>query len=235
MTDSLPGIACPQKNNGESKMKVTHIQSQIVRLPADEPLAGGPVTPGTTRDFVTLTIGTDAGIEGIAATFFGGALTGALKTAVDALGQLTIGEDPLRIEAIAGKLRAAAGGSGPGGIFTLALAAIDIALWDIKGKAFNLPLAKLMGGYRDRVPTYASGALMRHFPLDHLVKAGPKLIAQGFKQMKTQLALPGDTSPEREVERIRLLRESVGESVDLMCDINQRWDVRQAISIGSRI
>ena len=106
-------------------MKVTHIHSQIVQLPADEPLAGGPAVPGATRDFVALTLGTDAGLEGIGITFFGGALTGALKTAVDALGALTVGEDPLRIEAIVSKLRAAAGTCGPGGIFTLALAAID--------------------------------------------------------------------------------------------------------------
>jgi L-alanine-DL-glutamate epimerase-like enolase superfamily enzyme len=143
--------------------------------------------------------------------------------------------DPLRIETIVHKLRGAAGNSGPGGIFTLALAAIDIALWDIKGKAFNLPVARLAGGYRDRVPTYASGALMRHFSLEHLLKAGPRLVEQGFRQMKTQLALPGDTNPEREVERIRLLREAIGVNIDLMCDINQRWDVRQAIAIGSRI
>ncbi len=215
-------------------MKITHIHSQIVRVPGDEPLAGGPATAAT-RDFVALTIGTDEGVEGIGATFFGGPLTGALKAAVDGLGALTVGEDPLRIEAIVAKLRAAAANCGPGGIFTLALSAIDIALWDIKGKVFNLPVAKLLGGFRDRVPTYASGALMRHFPLEHVVKAGPKLVAQGFRQMKTQLALPGDTNPEREVERIRLIREAIGESVDLMCDINQRWDVRQAISIGRRV
>jgi L-alanine-DL-glutamate epimerase-like enolase superfamily enzyme len=53
--------------------------------------------------------------------------------------------------------------------------------------------------------------------------------------MKMQLALPGDTTPEREVERTRVIRESIGENIDLMCDINQRWDVRQAISIGSRV
>ena len=216
-------------------MKISHIHTQIVRVPAIEPLADGPAAKGATRDFVTLTIGTDAGIEGIGATFFGGALTGALRTAVDALGALTIGQDPLCIEAIVAKLRAAAGNAGPGGIFTLALAAIDIALWDIKGKAFNLPLARLIGGYRNRVPTYASGALMRGFPLDHLVKAGPKLVEKGFRQMKTQLALPGDTNPEREVEHIRRIREAVGPNVDLMCDINQRWDVRQAISIGRRV
>ncbi|HTP96601.1 MAG TPA: mandelate racemase/muconate lactonizing enzyme family protein [Burkholderiales bacterium] len=216
-------------------MKITRIQTQIVRLPADEPLAGGPVTPGATRDIVTLRVGTDAGIEGIGISFFGGALTGALKTAVDALGALTIGEDPLDIEAIVSRLRAASGGCGPGGIFTLALSPIDIALWDIKGKALNLPVNTLAGGFRSRAPTYASGALMRTFPLDHLAKAGPRLVEKGFRQMKTQLALPGETSPEKEVERARVMRESIGYGIDLMCDINQRWSVYQAIDIGRRV
>ncbi|MDP1717571.1 MAG: hypothetical protein Q8L40_05800, partial [Burkholderiales bacterium] len=85
-------------------MKITHVHTQIVRLPADEPLAGGPVVAGATRDFVTLTLGTDQGIEGIGITFFGSVLTGALKTAVDALGALAIGEDPLRTEAVMEKL-----------------------------------------------------------------------------------------------------------------------------------
>ena len=216
-------------------MRISHIHSQVLRLPVDEPLAGGPAVPGATRDFVALRVGTDAGVEGLGVTFFGGALTGALKAAVDGLGALAIGEDPLRVEAIAQKLRAAAGSSGPGGIFTLALAAIDIALWDIKGKALNVSVAKLAGGFRDRVPTYASGALMRTFPLDHVARAASLLVEKGFRQMKTQLALPGDTTPAREVERIRVIREAIGPDIDLMCDINQRWDVRQAISIGSRI
>jgi L-alanine-DL-glutamate epimerase-like enolase superfamily enzyme len=216
-------------------MKISSIHSQIVRLPADEPLADGPAVAGATREFVALQIGTDAGIEGIGLTFFGGPITVALKAAVDGLGALTIGADPMHIEAIVDKLRAAAGSSGPGGLFTLALAAIDIALWDIKGKALNVPVATLAGGHRTRVPTYASGALMRQFSLDQVVKAAPRLVERGFRQMKMQLALPGDTSPEREVERTREIRASVGPGIDLMCDINQRWDVRQAISIGSRI
>ena len=216
-------------------MKISKFRSQIVRVPADEALAGGPTQPGATRDFVTLRVGTDAGIEGIGYTFFGAALTGALKAAVDALGELAIGEDPMRTEAVAAKLRTAAAGSGPGGILTLALSAIDIALWDIRGKALNLPLWRMVGGHRERVPTYASGALMRTFPLEHLVKAAHRLVEKGFRQMKTQLALPGDTSPAIEVDRIRKVRESIGPGIDLMCDINQRWRVEQAIDIGSRI
>ena len=216
-------------------MKISKIQTQVIRVPVDEPLAGGPAVPGATREFVTLRMGTDAGIEGIGYTFFGAALTGALRQAVDALGELAIGEDPLRTEAVAAKLRTAAAGSGPGGILTLALSAIDIALWDIRGKALNLPLWQMLSGHRERVPTYASGALMRTFALEHLVKAGPRLVEKGFRQMKTQLALPGDTSPQREVERIRRVREAIGPDIDLMCDINQRWRVDQAIDIGRRI
>ncbi|HYH40684.1 MAG TPA: mandelate racemase/muconate lactonizing enzyme family protein [Burkholderiales bacterium] len=217
-------------------MKITEIVSQIVRVPLDEPLADGPTVKGATQSFVTLRMRTDEGVEGVGISFFGGgAMSGALKAAIDGLGGLSVGMNPLEIEAIVGKIRGAAASSGPGGIFTLALSAIDIALWDIRGKVLNQPVSRLLGGFRNRVPTYASGALMRGFALAHVEKAAARLVEKGFKQMKTQLALPGDTNPELEVERMRVIRNAVGPTIDLMCDINQRWDVRQAISIGRRV
>ncbi|HTY68300.1 MAG TPA: mandelate racemase/muconate lactonizing enzyme family protein [Alphaproteobacteria bacterium] len=215
-------------------MKIERVQSRIVSLPPDEPLAGGPAGHGPPRDFVCLSVTTNDGVEGIGVTFFGAALTRALKQAVDALGALIVGDDPRHTEAIADKLRNAAGTSGPGGIFTLALSAIDTALWDIKGKAANLSLASLLGGRRSKVPAYASGALMRTFPLNHLAKAAETLVKNGYTQMKTQAGLLGDTTPEQEVERIRVVREAIGPDVALMCDINQRWTVDQAIGIGRR-
>ena len=208
-------------------MKITHASTTLASLPHDEPLADGPTTPGS-KNFVALKLGTDQGVEGIGFTFFGGSLDKALLSAVQSLADLAIGEDPRCIERIVGKLMASSPG-GPGGILTLALSAVDIALWDIKGKLCNQPVATLAGGHRNRVNTYASGALMRHFPLDHVVRAAALLKSRGFRQMKTQLALPGDTNPVKEVERIRLIREAIGYETDLMCDINQRWDVRQAI------
>ena len=54
-------------------MKISHVRTQIIRLPADEPLAGGPAAPGATRDFVILKLGTDSGVEGVGLTWFGGA------------------------------------------------------------------------------------------------------------------------------------------------------------------
>jgi L-alanine-DL-glutamate epimerase-like enolase superfamily enzyme len=117
----------------------------------------------------------------------------------------------------------------------LAISAIDMALWDIKGKYLGQSLGAMLGGLRDRVPTYASGALVRAYSLDYLLKAAPLLVEKGFRQMKTQLALPGATTPEKEVERARRVREAVGPDIDLMCDINQRWSVHQAIDIGKRV
>jgi L-talarate/galactarate dehydratase len=113
------------------------------------------------------------------------------------------------------------------------LSAIDIALWDIKGKALGQSVHALLGGYRDRAPTYASGALMRPHPTAYLAEAGPRLVQMGFKQMKTQMG--AEPTVDREVERMRVLREGIGEEIDLMCDINQLWTVNQAIEIGRRV
>ncbi len=216
-------------------MKLASLETGIVLLPNDEPLAGFSENPNATNPIVWLRLRTDDGIEGLGVSYFGGALTRTLRHAVDELGALAIGEDPLRVEAVAKKLRDAAGSSGPAGILTMALSAIDVALWDIKGKALGLPLWKLLGGGRDRIATYASGALRRGLKLDEAVTAAGRLREKGYRQTKMQLGLPGITSPAREIEQARLIREAVGPDMDLMCDINQRWRPEQAIDIGRRV
>src|SRR6266540_3661592 len=157
-------------------MKVTHVTTRVLRTPADNPLVVGLPAPTDTREFVTLELGTDQGLVGLGLTFFGAALTPALKVAVDTLARLVIGDDPSHTEAIAAKLRRAAGNSGLGGIFSLALSAVDIACWDLKGKAAGKSVCALLGDLRDCVPAYASGALMRAHPVDYLAKAGPRLV-----------------------------------------------------------
>ena len=215
-------------------MKIQQVKSRLVRLPLEEPLVGAPPMVGMLREFVTVQIVTDDGIEGIGVTTFGGKIVRVLKAAVDEFGELIKGQDPLRNEHVMGKLRAAAESCGPSGIFTLALSAIDIALWDIRGKAFGVPLARLLGGVRDKVPAYASGALTRTTPTDKLERAASALAEKGYRQIKTQMAVEG-LNPAQEIERIRLVRNALGPNVNLMVDINQRWSVAEAISIGHRI
>jgi L-alanine-DL-glutamate epimerase-like enolase superfamily enzyme len=214
-------------------MKVTHVTTRVLRTPADNPLVVGLPAPTDTREFVTLELGTDQGLVGIGLTFFGGALTPALRAAVDGLAGLIVGDDPTQVEAVTAKCRRAAGSSGPGGIFTLALSAVDIACWDLKGKALGRSVCALLGGLRDRVPTYASGALMRPHPIDYLAKAGPRLRDMGFRQMKMQCG--SESTLGASIERVRVMREAIGPDVDLMCDINQLWTVNQAIEIGRRV
>src|ERR1041384_8612248 len=191
-------------------MKIASLETGMVLLPSGEPLAGFSENPNAKNPIVWLKLRTDDGIEGLGVTYFGGALTRTLREGVDELGALIVGDDPLRVEAIAKKLRDAAGSSGPGGILTMAMSAIDVALWDIKGKALGFPLWKLLGGGRDSIATYASGALRRGLKLEEAVTAAGRLREKGYRQTKMQLGLPGVTSPAREVEQARLIREAVG-------------------------
>ena len=222
----------PRERNA---MKITGYEAAVLLVTEDDPLAD-MAEADRKRPVVTLRLRTDAGLEGIGLAFFGGALAGSLCKAVEALAELTLGEDPLRIEQVVAKLNACTGDTyGSGGIFTLALSAVDIALWDIKGKALDQPLWRLLGGFRDRVPTYASGSLRRGLSDDQAQRAARTLVAKGFREMKTQLALPGNPTVADEVRRIRAVREAAGPDIRLMCDINQRWRPEQAIDIAGRI
>jgi len=214
-------------------MKITRATSRVLCTPADNPLVVGLPSRSDTREFVTLELETDDGLVGNGLTFFGGAVTKALKAAVDGLAELALGEDPSRVEALAAKLRAQAGSAGPGGVFSLALSAIDIACWDLKGKAMGQSVNALLGGLRDRAPTYASGALLRQHPVSYLAEAGPRLVSMGFRQMKMQCG--SEPTVDASIERVRVMREGIGPDIDLMCDINQLWSVHHAVEVGRRI
>ncbi|HEY8000246.1 MAG TPA: mandelate racemase/muconate lactonizing enzyme family protein [Pseudolabrys sp.] len=215
-------------------MKIQHVRINLVRLPLEEPLVGAPPMPGMLCEFITVRIQTDNGIEGIGITTFGGKIVRTLKTTLEEFGELIKGDDPLRTEQVTAKLRVASAPCGPGGIAALAISAIDIALWDIRGKAFGVSLARLLGGLRDRVPAYASGALVRTTPTDKLERAAAALVEKGYSQVKTQMGVE-DLNAAQEIERIRLVRDAVGPDTNLMVDINQRWSVPEAISIGGQI
>ena len=215
-------------------MKIKQVKTNVVRLPHEEPLVGAPVAGSMMREYITVQIVTDDGIEGIGVTGFAGKLMRSLKAAVEDFGALIVGDDPLRSEAVMAKLRTAAAPCGPGGMVMLALSAIDIALWDIRGKALGTSVARLLGGLREHVPAYASGALMRTSALKDVERAAAALVEKGYRQMKTQMAVDGLT-PAQEIERIRVVRNTVGADIALMVDINQRWSVHEAIAIGARI
>jgi len=213
-------------------MIIKGFEVYLLGLPADDPLGLEPSQSNGKRPTVLLRLHTDEGEEGIGFTFLGAGLSRALKVAVEEMGKLCVGFDVLHHDLIIAKINSVANGSGPAGIFTLALSAIDIALWDLRGKLAEQPLWQMLGAKDTLVPTYASGALMRELGTDAIQRSCDRLIKAGYKQVKMQLALPGEHKPNIEIERIRKVREVLGNDVELMCDINQRWSVQQAIEMG---
>jgi len=155
--------------------------------------------------------------------------------ALEELAALLIGEDPRRIEAVLLKLRGAASTGGLGGVFLLAQGAIDMALWDIRGKMAGLPLWRLAGGARQTAIAYASGMIGRDLTDRQAATAAEHAVAQGFGWVKMHLGLRDGGGPRREMERARLVRQVVGPDVRLGCDINEGWQVGEAIDMGRRL
>lgn len=214
-------------------MKITAFTTRVASVPREPgPLGAGP--GAAAENFVLLTLLTDSGVEGISyAGFSSYVMLKALKEAVDGLAELTIGEDPMNVEALNYKLSSIAGSGAPAGLVTRSISAIDVALWDIKGKALQQPVYKLLGGFRDRIPTYYSGKLWRPYSLEELAEASSQLVRDGYKAMKFRMG--GENTASKEIARMQVMRESVGDEVDLMLDINQGWDVNTAISIGKEL
>jgi L-alanine-DL-glutamate epimerase-like enolase superfamily enzyme len=116
--------------------------------------------------------------------------------------------------------------AGPAGLSTLAIATIDIALWDLKGQAAGMPLHQLLGGMRDRVGVYAS-AVNLHLTREELVAQVEGQLAAGYEVFKIKI---GRTSFEEDLDRVRAVRRTIGPARTLLLDVNQRWSAGIAAS-----
>jgi L-alanine-DL-glutamate epimerase-like enolase superfamily enzyme len=132
---------------------------------------------------------------------------------------------------------------GQTGIGCNALSAIDIALWDIKGKIAEKPIWALLGGARRRLPAYATCGFS-FFDRDQLAEAGRRMCAQGYDALKMQVGRPGldaredavdvDAVIDEDVRRIRCLRDAVGEEVEIAMDAGARLDGDHAADLAAR-
>ena len=115
---------------------------------------------------------------------------------------------------------------GGDGLMRNAIAAVDFALWDIKGKALGLPVWRLIGGRRAAVPTYANCA--HHMPPDQLAERAVEYVAAGHRALKIRGTRSFVTLAEA-TDRVRHVRAAIGPEIRLMVDVNGSWDVDAAI------
>ncbi len=120
-----------------------------------------------------------------------------------------------------------------GGFGGGALSAIDLALWDIAGKASHQNLSELLGGaVRAKVPVYATGLYYRENETEKLIQEALMYVEAGYRGMKTKV---GGLSVDQDVERVGAIREVIGSDIHLMVDANKAYDVATAIRIGNRL
>lgn len=115
---------------------------------------------------------------------------------------------------------------GGDGIARYALAAVDMACWDIRGKAADQPVSGLLGGHRRLVPTYANCA--HHMAPDALAERAASYVTLGHRALKIR-GTRGYVTPREATDRVRAVREAIGPDVKLMVDVNGTWDVDTAI------
>ncbi len=122
---------------------------------------------------------------------------------------------------------------GRAGITQLALAAVDIALWDLKAKIENVPLWKLLGGNIEELPAYNTDVGWLSIPDDELVNGIKRTLREdGFKGVKIKV---GSHDTNKDVERIRLVREAIGKDITLAIDGNGKWDLSTCLKFCDQV
>ena len=187
---------------------------------------------GGSRNYFFVVVDTDEGIWGIGEA----GLTGrelAVQGVIEHFKTFLIGQDPFRIEHLWQMM--SRGGFFPAqNIATSAIAAIDLALWDIKGKALNVPVYELLGGLcRDKVVCYPH---IQRPSIEELVENAQKHVAEGWKFVRWGLAefgniLEPSVAIPQAVREFAALRKALGDSVELCFDIHTRLDPADSIRL----
>lgn len=208
-------------------MKITSVCVEEYSWPRAKPITNGKHTY-THTGLGLVKIETDEGICGI-----GLGATGVIgRATVEHLTPLLIGEDPINVERIWHKLWVPKL-TGRRGLTTRAISAIDIGLWDIRAKVAGLPLYKLLGGYRDRVPTYVAGGYYEEDKgLKELAAEMVENVEMGARAVKMKV---GALSIREDVERVKTVREAIGPDVKLLLDANCAYRHYEAIQFAKRV
>lgn len=206
-------------------MRISGIETRLYRIPlalkTEEATQRIP-----DREFIISTVTTDTGISGTGFAYTFGAGGSAVRELVDScLTPRVLGYDPIDVERIWTRCWRELRALGSGGMTRLALAAIDIALWDILAKRADVPLYRLLGGFRERIPAYASGIIL-DLDGESLLDQMRGFLERGYRAVKMKV---GREHPEEDVARVGAVRRLIGPGVQLMLDAVQKWTAGEAI------
>ena len=211
-------------------MKVTKVTCHLLQSKVDRPFTSARGWLYATRSSCVIEVETDAGVTGWGECYGPAAVNKALIETQYA--PRVVGRDPFDVEVVWEDLYNRIKDYGAQGFSITALSGIDIALWDIMGRATGLPVHKLIGGaHRKEILAYATG--LYFIDMDRLVEEAVEEALeykeQGFRAIKMKIGL-GD--PKLDVRRVRAVRDAIGPDIALAVDANHCFTVPQAIRLG---
>ena len=207
-------------------MKIKEIDVALFQIPLDVALSDSTHGEMPFFELITVRIKDEDGLEGLGYTYSVGVGGRAIYSLVEYdLKPILLEEDSSRIEHLWQKMWWRLHFSGRGGHASFAIAAVDIALWDLAGKRAKLPLWRLLGGNNPRVKAYAGGVDL-YFTIDQLKEQARGFLAKGFRAIKMKVGRP---RLSEDVSRVKAIRDLVGPDIPLMVDVNMGWTVEQAI------
>ena len=217
-----------------SSDRISSVTLSSVTLPLPTGISDAKVFTGRQRPMTEVAllfaeIRTEAGLEGVGFSYSKRAGGPAQFAHAREVAPDLVGEDPNDIGRLWTKLVWAGASVGRSGAATQALAAFDIALWDLKARRANLPLAKLLGAHRDSVRCYNTSGGFLHETVDQIKDNATRTLESGVGGIKIKVGLPDRAE---DLRRVTALREHLGDDVPLMVDANQQWDRPAAMRMG---
>ncbi len=210
-----------------AKHSIQKVTTRLFRVPLREVLTDAKHGDHTHFELITVTVELANGMKGTGYTYTGGRGGRAIVALIEHdLAPFLAGKDGSMVEAINEEMDWHLHYVGRGGILSFAISAIDIALWDIRGKALGKPLYELAGGHSNSTKAYCGGIDL-NFNLEKLLTSIQEYVVKGYNGVKIKIGQP---RLEQDIERISAVRDLIGPDVTFMVDANYSMSVAEAIT-----
>lgn len=214
-------------------MKITGVETYLIDVPLKQRAITDSQSHVESVEFVQVRIDTDEGVSGWGFNWNYTKGTRAVQVTIDdAYAPLLPGKDPLLRQQLIRELYLSNHFIGRVGISRVGLCAVDMALWDIQLKQAGLPLWKQLGACKTKVKAYNTDGGWLTWSVDELIDDMKAILDRGFDAVKMKIGRP---DPKEDYNRVKAVRQALGDDVEIMVDANTVWDLKTAIVWGRRL